>query len=171
VAAVNPWAELGIGSGDANFAHAGNGNFQSINSDYRPGGIYGRFDQGAGVVLAQGVGSITGIGSPASNGLSNRTIWGAGVKATPAFENKLTAGLAFYRYAFTRVAPRASGLKPSRNIGSEINVTADWKHSDNVSVGVTLGQFLNGAHIADMKGPHAALNPARLAATDVKIRF
>lgn len=170
VAAVNPWAEAGIGSGDANFAHAGNGNFQAINTDYRPGGVYGRFDQTAGVVLNQGVGSGNN-GSVASNGLSNRTIWGAGIKATPAFENKLTAGLAFYRYAFTRVAPGANGLKPSRNIGSEINVTADWKHSDNVSVGVTLGQFLPGAHIRDLKGANAALNPARLAAADVKVKF
>lgn len=166
VAAVNPWAEFGMGSGDANFAHAGNGNFQSINTDYRPGGIYGRFDSTSPEVLGNAV--VTG---GASNGLSNRVIWGVGVKATPAAVNKLTAGLAFYRYAFHRVAPEDNGLKPSRNIGSEVDVTAEWKHSDNVSVGITLGSFLPGAAVADALNPNAALNPAQMAAADVKIRF
>lgn len=168
VAAVNPWAEFGMGSGDANFAHAGNGNFQSINTDHRPGGIYGRFDRGSLIALGN---AVAGTGA-ASNGLTNRVIWGLGVKATPAAVNKLTAGLAYYRYAFHRVAPEgAAALKNSRNIGSEVDVTAEWKHSDNVSVNVTLGSFLPGAAIADEKGANAALNPAQMAAADVKIRF
>lgn len=172
VAALNPWAEFGVGSGDANFAHAGNGNFQSINTDHRPGGIYGRFDQTAGVSVGQnGAGSFGSNGAIASNGLTNRVIYGLGIKATPAAINKLTAGLAWYRYAFHRVAPEANGLKRSRNIGSEVDVTADWKHSDNVSVGITLGSFLPGAHVNDFNGPNSATNPAQMAAADVKIRF
>lgn len=174
-AAVNPWAEFGMGSGDANFAHAGNGNFQSINTDHRPGGVYGLFDQGAGVTLASGGG--TAGSAAASNGLTNRVIFGAGVKATPAFENKLTVGAAWYRYAFHRVAPGVLGNgsvhKPSRNIGSEIDVTADWKHSDNVSLGITLGQFLPGAYlndVADINGQNQH-SPVRLAKADVKVRF
>lgn len=171
VAAVNPWAEFGLGSGDSNFDYKGNKNFQSINTDYRPGGIYGRFDQASAEVLNNADTSGSN-GSPASNGLSNRVIWGLGVKATPAAINKLTAGLAFYRYAFHRVAPSgAAGLKPSRNIGSEVDVTAEWKHSDNVSLNITLGSFLPGAFIADQRNPNAALNPAQMAAADVKIRF
>ncbi|MDX6768311.1 MAG: hypothetical protein SF051_02180 [Elusimicrobiota bacterium] len=173
VAAFNPWGEFGMGSGDANFAHAGNGNFQSIATDYRPGGIYGRFDNGATQALASGITTGgTSIGA-ASNGLSNRVIWGAGIKATPAAINKLTAGLAYYRYAFHRAAPTAAhSLKPSRNIGSEVDVTAEWKHSDNVGINVTLGSFLPGAYIADMRAlTHRAMNPATMAAADVKIRF
>ncbi len=170
VGAITPWGEFGVGTGDANYAHSGNGNFQSINTDYRPGGVYGRFDQTAGVVLAQGIGSGVN-GSAASNGLSNRVIWGLGVKGTPAALNKLTTGLAYWRYAFHRVAPTAGGQKVSRNIGSEVDFTADWKHSENVNVGVTVGQFLPGAHIKDLKGANAALNPARLYAADVKIKF
>lgn len=173
VAAVKVWGKLGIGSGDANYAHAGNGNFQSIATDFRVGGIYGRFDQGSAQALANGVTtSGTSIGA-ASNGLSNRVIWGAGVKATPAALNKLTTGLAYYRYAFHRAAPTAAhSLKPSRNIGSEVNLTNEWKHSDNVSFDVTLGSFLPGAYIADMKSTtNRAMNPATMAAADVKIRF
>lgn len=170
VGAITPWGEFGVGTGDANYAHSGNGNFMSINTDYRPGGIYGRFDQTAGAVLASGIGSGAN-GSAASNGLTNRVIWGLGVKGTPSALNKLTTGLAYWRYAFHRVAPNAAGQKVSRNIGSEVDFTADWKHSENVNVGVTVGQFLPGAHIADLKGANAALNPARLYAADVKIKF
>jgi len=179
VAAVNPWGEFGMGTGDANFAHAGNRNFQSINTDYRPGGIYGRFDNTSAAVLGANVsaGGPTNFAGQ-SNGLTNRTIWGFGVKATPAMVNKLTAGLAYYRYAFTTAAPEsnsagtgAHGVKPSRNIGSEVDFTAEWKHSDNVGVNVTVGQFLPGAYVAHVKGSHAALNPARMYAADVKIRF
>jgi len=168
VAAVMPWGEFGLGTGDANGAWAGNGTFQSINTDYRPGGIYGRFDQGAGLQLAQNLGG-TGV-NPASNGLSNRIIWGLGVKATPGAINKLTAGVQYYRYAFHRTDTTTSdaNYKPSRNIGSEVDVTADWKHSDNVSLNLTLGQFWAGAYIAQRQ---TATNPARMAALDVKVKF
>lgn len=163
VAAVHPWAEFGLGSGDANFSHAGNKNFQSIATDYRPGGIYGRFDaNNSAVALA---------GGDASNGLTNRVIWGFGVKATPAAVNKLTAGLGYYRYAYHRVAP-VNGVKPSRNIGSEVDVTAEWKHSDNVGLNVTLGSFLPGARLNDLAATlPQGINPAQMAAADLKIRF
>lgn len=168
VGTVNPWGEYGLGTGDSNFDYAGNNTFQSINTDYRPGGIYGRFDNGAAIALGQGV---AGIGGAASNGLSNRIIWGFGVKATPSAVNKLTVGAAFYRYAFHRVAPNAGGTKTSRNIGSEIDVTGEWKHSENVSLKATAGTFQPGAYIADVKGANAALNPAVMLAGDVSIKF
>jgi len=175
VGAINPWAEFGLGTGDANYAHSGNGNFQAINTDYRPGGIYGRFDQGAAVVLG---GPVSGVnGGSASNGLSNRVIWGGGLKVTPSAINKLTVGAAFYRYAFHRVAPNAAGQKVSRNIGSEIDVTGEWKHSENVSLKATAGTFLPGAHIRDLKdaaaavGTSSVMNPAVMLSGDISIKF
>ena len=171
VGMVNPWGEWGMGSGDSNFDYAGNNNFQAINSDYRPGGIYGRFDTGSASVLGNAVGGFNG----ASNGLSNRVIWGLGVKATPSALNKLTVGAAFYNYAFHRVAPSTVGgvltTKTSRNIGTEVNVTAEWKHSENVSLKATAGSFRPGAYVADVRGANAALNPAVLLAGDVAIKF
>ncbi len=169
---VNPWGEYGMGTGDSNFDYAGNNNFQAINSDYRPGGIYGRFDTGSASVLGNALGAgFTG----ASNGLSNRIIWGFGVKATPSALNKLTVGAAYYRYAFHRVAPSTVGgvltTKTSRNIGSEVNVTGEWKHSENVSLKATAGSFLPGAYVADTRGANAALNPAVMLAGDVSIKF
>lgn len=176
VGAINPWGEFGVGTGDANFAHAGNGNFQSINTDYRPGGIYGRFDQGAAVVLAQGIAAGPN-GSGASNGLSNRVIWGAGLKVTPSAVEKLTVGAAFYRYAFHRVAPNAGGTKFSRNIGTEIDVTGEWKHSENVSLKATAGTFQPGQHYRNLQqtnvgvGNGAIINPVVMLAGDVSIKF
>jgi hypothetical protein len=170
VGAVNPWGEFGMGTGDSNFDASGNNTFTSIATDYRPGGIYGRFDNGAALELANG-GTGNGANSFSSNGLSNRVIWGLGVKATPSALNKLTAGVSFYRYAYHRVAPTATGNKSSRNIGSEVDVTAEWKHSENVSFKATAGSFKPGAAMADFRGANAALNPAVMLAGDVAIKF
>jgi hypothetical protein len=175
VGALTPWGEFGYGTGDSNGNYAGNRNFQSINTDYRPGGIYGRFDNNAAVAL------YNGANNAASNGLTNRIIWGVGFKATPSAVNKLTVGAAFYRYAFNRLADNANavGVNPttrnSRNIGSEVDVTGEWKHSENVSFKATAGSFKPGAYIADVKNQlnagNAALNPAVMLAGDVSIKF
>jgi len=170
---ITPWGEYGYGTGDSNGTWAGNRNFQAINTDYRPGGIYGRFDNASAEVLGN---AVAGFGG-SSNGLSNRIIWGVGVKATPAALNKLTVGAAFYRYAFNRLSDNgnASGTnaatRHSRNIGSELDVTAEWKHSENVSLKATAGSFKPGAYVADVKGANAALNPAVMLAGDVAIKF
>ena len=170
---VTPWAEFGMGTGDSNYDFAGNNTFQSIATDYRPGAIYGRFDQGAAVVLGAGVGGFAANGGAASNGLSNRIIWGGGVKFAPGAVSKLTVGGQFYRYAFHRMAPDATGDKASRNIGSEIDVTADWKHSENVSVNVAVGTFLPGAFVNDIKRgtTNDVSNPAVMASADLHIKF
>lgn len=170
VGAINPWGEFGYGTGDSNGTWAGNRNFQSINTDYRPGGIYGRFDNTAAVKLANGGSNI------ASNGLSNRIIWGLGVKGTPTAWNKLTVGAAFWRYAFNRLPENTTagldnGTRNSRNIGSEIDVNAEWKHSENVTLKAGFGQFLPGRYVADIQGANAKINPATLFSGDVNIKF
>jgi hypothetical protein len=168
---ITPWGELGYGTGDSNGQSYGNRNFQAINTDYRPGGIYGRFDRTASLKLN------TGANSLASDGLNNRIIWGIGIKGTPTAVNKLTVGAAFWRYAFNRLADNANanGANPttrnSRNIGSEVDVTAEWKHSENVSLKATAGSFKPGAGVADINRPNAALNPVVMLAGDVSIKF
>jgi hypothetical protein len=167
---ITPWGEFGYGTGDSNGTYGGNRNFQSINTDYRPGGIYGRFDKTAAVNLNGGQNNV------ASDGLSNRIIWGIGVKGSPSALNKLTAGVSFWRYAFNRLSDNGTTAQPgtqrnSRNIGSEVDVTAEWKHSENVSLKATAGSFKPGAGIADIKGPNAELNPAVMLAGDVSIKF
>jgi hypothetical protein len=172
---ITPWGEYGYGTGDSNGEYAGNRTFQSINTDYRPGGIYGRFDRTSAVALGSGAG-VTG-NALGSNGLSNRIIWGVGIKATPTMVNKLTVGASFWRYAFNRLpnigttGNARNNTRNSRNIGSEVDVTAEWKHSENVSLKATAGSFKPGAGIADIRGANAALNPAVMLAGDVSVKF
>jgi hypothetical protein len=173
VGAITPWGEFGVGTGDNNGTWGGNRNFQSVNTDYRPGGIYGRFDKNATLKTFNNTGTPAGNFGTASDGLSNRVIWGIGAKITPSAWNKLTAGVAFYRYAFDRL-PEIEGAIPqriSRNIGSEVDVTAEWKHSENVSLKATAGSFKPGAAIADIKGANAIMNPAVMLAGDVVVKF
>ena len=68
----------------------------------------------------------------------------------------------------------------SRNIGTEGDVTAEWKHSENVGFKLTLGSFLPGAYFADSynngggfaaTGKNAVLNPVTLVAFDTSIKF
>jgi hypothetical protein len=163
IGSFTPWAEYGYGSGRQRSNTNKNETFTAINSDYRPGGIYGRFDNLAATTLLGNVNSV------ASNGLANRTIYGIGLKATPASLAKLTTGVQYYKYAFTRTSTLAGQV--SRNIGSEIDVTAEWKHSENVALKLTLGTFQPGAYVADTKGANATVNPATMAALDTFIRF
>ncbi|OGS40817.1 MAG: hypothetical protein A2506_06005 [Elusimicrobia bacterium RIFOXYD12_FULL_66_9] len=171
VGAFTPWGEFGYGTGDSAAGTKGNGNrfFQSINSDYRPGGIYGRFDRNASYQLGN-----SNVFS--SNGLTNRIIWGFGFKATPAALDKLTMGLAFYKYNFhTRVQDHntpGTNVADSRSIGSEYDLTTEWKHSENVSIKGTLGSFQNGMYIKQTKSiASAGNNPVTMAALDFSIKF
>ncbi len=175
VGAVTPWGEFGYGSGRSRANSNNNDGFVSIATDYRPGGIYGRFDNTAAVNLGSTALGGSSIGS--SNGLSNRVIYGIGTKMTPGCAPKLTVGIQGYKYAFARTSDTGTfggpGVNPqlSRNIGTEGDVTVEWKHSENVSMKLTAGQFLPGAFFADAKGANAEMNPATLFALDTTVKF
>jgi hypothetical protein len=168
VGTVNPWAEFGYGSGRSRGNSNHNDGFVAIATDYRPGGIYGRFDNTSAAALGNAVGA--GL---ASNGLANRVIYGLGVKGSPAMASKLTVGVQGYKYAFARTSDTGvfGNTQLSRSIGTEADVTAEWKHSENVGFKVTLGEFLPGRVVNDVDGKHAETNPATLAALDASIKF
>ena len=167
---------LGIGTGGADQKNSHNNNFQSIATDYRPGAIYGRFDKTA--ALSLGGDSYTN-GNEASNGLTNRVIWGVGVKATPAALNKLTAGLAYWDYRFQQMMPGDPAAGGNRHIGGEYDLTAEWKHSENVSLTGALGTFQPGGYINNENRqatnyvglPGRACSPAFLANFNVAVKF
>jgi hypothetical protein len=169
VAVVDPWLEFGYGSGRSRGASNHNDGFVSINTDYRPGGIYGRFSTETAGLPSLG-NSVDGM---ASNGLDNRVIYGLGVKTTPSMAPKLTVGVQAYKYAFARTSDTGvfGNTQFSRDIGTEGDVTAEWKHSPNVSFKVTLGEFMPGAFVNNEKGANAEVNPATLAALDTSIKF
>ena len=82
-------------------------------------------------------------------------------------------GVQGYKYAFARTSDTGvfGNTQLSRSIGTEADVTAEWKHSENVGFKVTLGEFLPGRVVNDVDGKHAETNPATLAALDASIKF
>ncbi|MCX5796333.1 MAG: alginate export family protein [Elusimicrobia bacterium] len=180
----NPWAQFGWGSGNGDSTNANNHNmnFTPIATDFRPGAIYGRFDaaNAGAVILGNGV---TGMpaGTMASNGLTNKIMYAIGVKATPAGLNKLTAGLAMYAFRFQNIG---DNMKPAgttisaltgghRSIGQEYDLTAEWKHSENVSLKGTVGNFQPGDAIRFVANatPGNTTNSAWMSAFDVAVKF
>jgi hypothetical protein len=169
IGAAHPWAQLGWGSGNGTTSPGShNEDFQSIATDYRPGAIYGRFDHTAALKFAG-----DGSGNISSNGLCNRKLWGVGVKATPKALQKLTVGGAYWDFNLDKLVdntlllssgPNAAG---NRHIGSEIDVTGEWKHSENVSFLGTIGDFHPGGLLKNIGGD----DPAFMASLDVTVKF
>lgn len=163
--AITGWGEAGIGSGGS----TSNRNFQAIAGDYRPGGIYGRFQgsSSSAQLNSAGAGAING------STLSDRVIIGAGVKLTPAALSKLTAGLSWWNFrsqsAAGTVATAASG---SKQLGNEYDLDLSWAHSENVTVGLGAGQFVPGraVNVAN-NGTGGPINPAHLCYTDLSVKF
>jgi hypothetical protein len=156
--ALTGWGEAGIGSGGATSNRA----FQAIAGDYRPGGIYGRFASAASKTLPANL---------RSNGtLSNRVIFGAGLKATPAALSKLTVGGSWWNYRYQNAADPlvATNAKGNKFIGNEYDLDLSWAHSENVTVSAGVGSFQPGGAI---KVQVVANNPATLCYTDVSVKF
>ncbi|MBI4679450.1 MAG: hypothetical protein HY748_17900 [Elusimicrobia bacterium] len=169
IASFTPWIHFGIGTGRNSMQDAQNEGFQSVNSDYRPGTIYGRFGSQLGSMIPcvlgavgctvadidgdgndplAGAGSGEGLGvrtagthMGASNiggvGLNNRVIWGAGLKVTPAFANKLTVGITVWDFRFQKITDdKVIWVEPdfwAANYGN--------KFPTGAGVGANLGSF------------------------------
>jgi len=177
---VTPWAELGDGSGGTKPGNT----FQAIAGDYRPGGIYGLFAPGSPVTLGSG-GNIAAFPPLSSNTLGNRFIWGIGVKAAPSNWPKITTGLSYWDYHFqttsgTSVSPFSGRqlAQGNKHLGSEVDINVNYNHSDNVSTGITIGQFWTGGAvksgdrvIAQDVGVGISDNPATLFAANLTIKY
>ncbi|MBI3550386.1 MAG: hypothetical protein HY078_15200 [Elusimicrobia bacterium] len=188
VGGFTPWLNFGWGTGRSSTIEGRNEGFTSINSDYRPGVIYGRFS-GAGPLGATSSVAMLAPGGVVANspGLNNKVIWGVGLKANPAALNKLTAGLSYWDFRFQRATsgtfvggPPALGNK---HIGSELDLQFDWKHSDNVMFDVGMAHFMPGGFVNESlqtgnavatgstAGSGRGVNPACMAFADVNIKF
>lgn len=180
VAAFTPWGQFGVGTGRDNTRSNENEDFQAINTDYRPGALYGRFDTNASAQVGS---DFNGV---ASNGLTNRVIWGVGLKATPAAASKLTVGASFWdiRRHRATVGPNTPAEGDgSKTIGKELDLEASWAHSDNVNLALTLAKFMPGSFIKNQAQSTNAtsatgsansgrgINDAYMAAFDVRIKW
>jgi len=179
---VTPWGQFGAGSGGS---RPGN-TFQDIAGDYRPGAIYGLFAPGS--PRFGGGGSPTTLGSGgnaflpiSSETLSNRVIWGFGVKAAPSNWPKVSGGVSFWDYRFqtssggggahTIVAGQVAD-GGNKHLGSEADINVNYNHSDNVSTGITLGQFWPGGAVKNADSiVGVPSSPATLAQANLTIKY
>lgn len=180
VGALTPWVNMGYGSGRSSNLEARNEGFQSIASDYRPGIVNRRFAGAAGIgALNLGAGTGTGIGT---NGLNNRVVYGLGVNMTPAAWEKLTLGAQFWHFNLqrntaTNTVLAATAQRGAKHLGSEYGVTADWKHSENVKVGLGAAIFAPGGFVkqtianTNTAAINTGNNPATLAFADFTVKF
>lgn len=181
--AITPWGQFAYGTGDKNTRDSDNRAFQQVNSDYRPGAIYGRFVNAAG-----GIGTGLGLAAGTINqtGISNRVIWGGGIKVTPAAINKLTIGAAYWDFKLqSRVfGPNTNPIgNGHKKIGSEADLDFTWAHSENVSLSLGGGKFWAGGLINETKQAgninanpataHSEIgsSPAYLAYFDVRVKW
>jgi len=194
---ISFWAQSAMGSGRQNTQSNHNDGWVPINSDYRPGSIYGRFSS-SGLLGS----NIPLVGNNANNaiggGLSNRVIWGGGIKVSPAAANKFQLALSYWdfrlhRFTDTPVPNNANGTNNNfadggnSHIGSEFDVDVTWTHSENVSFGAGWATFQPGGAIynavananaasatTNAPGPNTpsqGVNPANLTYFDVRLKF
>jgi hypothetical protein len=186
---ISFWAQSAMGSGRSSTRESHNDGWVPINTDYRPGSIYGRFAfsglLGSGVPLV-GNNANTALGG----GLSNRVIWGGGIKMSPAAANKFQLALSYWDFRLHRFAdlPYATpAYDGNSHIGSEFDVDMTWTHSENVSFGAGWATFQPGGAIynavndanrvaatTNAPGPNTfgqGVNPANLTYFDVRVKF
>jgi hypothetical protein len=177
VGALTPWVNFGYGTGRSSNLESSNENFTSIASDYRPGIMNRRFAGAAGIgALNLGAGTGTGIGT---NGLGNRVVYGTGLNVTPAAWEKLTVGAQLWHFNQQRTtatnALLAAGTeRGAKHLGAEYGVTADWKHSENVKVGMGGSIYAPGGFVKQTirnAGVGVGNNPATLLFADFTVKF
>jgi hypothetical protein len=187
VGGFTPWGTFGYGSGRASNQENTNETFTTPMSDFRPGVINRRFP---GTLSSVALGSAytnasngaTGVGT---RGLGNRVVWGLGLNYTPAFEDRMTWGLSFWDFRFQRSTDLLAGKNAepansgNKHIGSEFGITSEWRHSENVTMGLGWATFQPGGFIKEEMEdtPLVPINlgsgssPAQLWFADLTVKF
>lgn len=180
VGALTPWVNFGWGTGRSSNVEARNEGFTAIASDYRPGIMNRRFAGAAGIgAVNLGAGTGTGIGT---NGLNNRVVYGTGLNVTPAAWEKLTLGAQLWHFNLqrntaTNARPAGGTENGAKHLGVEYGITADWKHSENVKVGLGGSVYQPGGFVKQTirngngVGTYVGNNPATLAFADFQVKF
>lgn len=116
--------EYASGSGDDDITATDDesATFYGINSDYRPGVIWG--------------GDFLTSASAGGAGISNLTTYNVGAMWNPSKIEKLTLGAKYFNFAPTE-EPAGYDV-----YGNELDLCAKWKHSENVSVKAYYAMFM-----------------------------
>ncbi|MBI5200207.1 MAG: hypothetical protein HY925_01360 [Elusimicrobia bacterium] len=183
IGGFTPWATWGWGSGRHNTGSRHNENFTTIASDFRPGVMYGRFNSvssyNLGNAIGGGITTYDGVGGVAAPGLTNRIIWGGGLKFNCARHQKSTLGVSYWDFNYqraTQVGATPATAVGNRHIGSELDVQLDWAHSENVMLSGGWATFAPGGFIkesvrAASGGAGVGVNPATMLFADVSVKF
>jgi len=171
VGGIAPWASFGWGSGRSDMDSGTNDAFQSIGSDWRPGVINRRFSA-AGTGGTDTLGSTAPGFAMATTGLTNRVVWGLGTNFTPAAVDQLTAGVQLWDYRLQRndnknVATPAAATG-NKHLGTELDLTASWRHSENVSLSAGWARYYTGGFVKEQL---VSDSPATFMYTDISIKF
>ncbi|HBB67947.1 MAG TPA: hypothetical protein DCZ93_11765 [Elusimicrobia bacterium] len=129
--------EFARGTGDKASASKNEG-FKAINSHYRPGIIVSANGYGAGVASK-------------FTSLDNLTCWNASLKAMPKDLSKLNVTAKYVNLKYTEKVGTA------KDIGNELDMTATWAHSDNLSIQAAYAMFMPDKDIA-IATKHDAVN-------------
>ncbi|PIP82064.1 MAG: hypothetical protein COR54_16855, partial [Elusimicrobia bacterium CG22_combo_CG10-13_8_21_14_all_63_91] len=175
VGGIAPWASFGWGSGQSDSQSGTQDMFYGIGSDWRPGVINRRFTLAGTAAGPDALGSIapaaanTAVGT---NGLSNRVVWGLGTNFTPAALDQLTAGVQLWDYRLQRNDTK-NGQTPAaaagnKHLGTELALTANWRHSENVSLSAGWARYFTGGFIKEQV---AADSPATFVYSDISVKF
>ncbi|MDE2291381.1 MAG: hypothetical protein KGL53_04800, partial [Elusimicrobia bacterium] len=81
------------------------------------------------------------------------------------------------RITATNTFPGATSEHGAKHLGTEFGLTADWKHSDNVRVGVGAAMYEAGGYVkqniasTNSATVSAANNPAVMSFADLSVKF
>ncbi|PCI34838.1 MAG: hypothetical protein COB53_11585 [Elusimicrobia bacterium] len=168
VGGISPWASFGLGTGQSDSLSGTQDGFQSVASDWRPGVINRRFS-GAGAGAGSDVlGGGVGAGGSTTTGLSNRVVYGIGTNFTPAAMDQLTVGVQAWDFRRQRNDVQVAVASGNKHIGTEVAVTANWAHSENVSLSAGVARFFTGGFIKEQL---TSDSPASFIFSDVSLRF
>jgi len=135
---VAPRLGFAYGSGDSNVGGKIDKSFKDLNPNYRPGYIYGKSSD---MFQAIGLNAISG-----KNGsLSNRMVWNIGV--TVDATEKLSFIADWYNFWLNNTITAANG---QRNIGCELDLTANYKYASNVDLGIYAARFDVGGIVKEV---------------------
>lgn len=131
-------AEFGWGSGnDPNSPSSDDKTATYVNSDYRPGDIYG--GNVGGMLVISG-----NVLNPA--GLGNRTIFDLGFMHTLDKQPKLSWGAQYYNFSLSK---QPTATVSDKGLGSEIDLRTKWQQSENVAISAGYGWFIPGQAVKD----------------------
>ncbi|MDD4005431.1 MAG: alginate export family protein [Elusimicrobiaceae bacterium] len=153
---LTPRLGFAYGSGDTSTGSIDK-NFKAINPNYQPGYIYGKSNGN----LFSGVAALAPFAN--TNSVSNRQVWNIGLDIDATEKFSVIAD--WYNFWANNVAATFNG---QRNIGSELDLTANYAYASNVDVGMYAARFDVGGLV---KSQVANTNPIFKIGSYVSVRF